>query len=117
MTFVTKLDFLSGLGYHPARTRGAGPVYLISDLGQFDFANGQMRLISYHAGTTPEKIQKRTRFKLDIAPDLMETPAPSEDELHLLRNKIDPLNIRRLELLSGSARRQLLREILVQESI
>ena len=40
---------------------------------------------------------------------------PTPEELHLLREKIDPLGIRSLELLSGTARRQKLREILVQE--
>ncbi|HBX69950.1 MAG TPA: hypothetical protein DEH25_11395 [Chloroflexi bacterium] len=115
VTFVPKLDFLSGLGYHPARRHGAGPQYLISDLGQFDFANGRMRLISYHPGITPEHIQKRTGFELEIAPDLHETQPPTPEELNLLREEIDPLGIRQLELLNGAARRQKLREILVEE--
>ena len=115
VTFVLKLDFLSGLGYHPARTNGSGPQYLITDLGQFDFANGRMRLISYHPGVTPEKVQAKTGFELDIAPDIQETQPPTEAELRLLREEIDPLGIRRLELLSGTIRRQLLHEILAQE--
>lgn len=115
VTFVPKLDFLSGLGYHPGRKRGAGPQYLITDLGQFDFANGRMRLISYHPGTSAERIQKRTGFELEIASDLYETPPPTAEELSLLREEIDPLGIRSLELLSGSTRRQKLREILAQE--
>ena len=115
VTFIPKLDFLSGLGYHPSRKQGAGPRYLVSDLGQFDFAHGRMRLISYHPGVTPERIQKRTGFELEIAPSLHETPPPTPEELHLLREKIDPLGIRSLELLSGSTRRQKLREILERE--
>ena len=43
VTFVEQLDFLSGLGHHPERRRGAGPRYLVSNLGQFDFAFGRMR--------------------------------------------------------------------------
>ena len=74
-----------------------------------------MRLISYHPGVTPERIQKRTGFELEIAPSLHETPPPTPEELHLLREKIDPLGIRSLELLSGSTRRQKLREILERE--
>jgi len=115
VTFVPKLDFLSGLGYHASRTKGDGPQYLVSDLGQFDFANGRLRLISYHPGTTPEQIQKRTGFELEIAPDLHETPLPTADELRLLREEIDPLGIRRLELLSGASRREKLREVMAQE--
>jgi glutaconate CoA-transferase subunit B len=117
VTFVPKLDFLSGLGYHPARTRGSGPKYLVSDLGQFDFAGGKMRLISYHPGTTVERIIKKTNFELQIAADIHETTPPTPAELALLRHEIDPLQIRRLEILSGAARRQLLREILAQEKI
>jgi glutaconate CoA-transferase subunit B len=115
VTFVKKLDFLSGLGYHPARTQGSGPQYLVTDLGQFDFANGRMRLISYHPGVSLKKIQTKTNFELEIAPNLEETPPPTEKELRLLREDIDPLGIRRLELLSGASRRQLLRQILTQE--
>ena len=115
VTFVPQLDFISGLGHHPARKHGAGPQYLITDLGQFDFANGRMRLISYHPGTSIKRIQAKTKFELEIAPDVHETDAPSETELTLIREEIDPLGIRNLELLSGAARRKLLREILIQE--
>ena len=115
VTFVPKLDFLSGLGYHPSRKRGAGPQYLITDLGQFDFANGRMRLITYHPGVEVERIQKRTGFELEISPNLHETPPPTAEELTLLREEIDPLGIRRLELLSGATRNEKLREILAKE--
>jgi len=39
VTFVRELDFLSGLGHQSIRRRGAGPKYLISDLGAFDYKN------------------------------------------------------------------------------
>jgi acyl CoA:acetate/3-ketoacid CoA transferase beta subunit len=115
VTFVPKLDFLSGLGYHPARIHGKGPQYLVTDLGQFDFANGRLRLITFHPGISLKRIQKRTGFELEIAPDLHETPPPTANELGLLRNEVDPLGIRRLELLSGASRREMLREILAKE--
>jgi acyl CoA:acetate/3-ketoacid CoA transferase beta subunit len=116
LTFVSQLDFCSGLGHNPARTLGAGPVYLVSDLGQFDFAHGRMRLTSYHTGITIAQIQSHTGFEIEIAPDVHETLPPSPEEICLLNEKIDPRGIRRLESLSGAARRQLLREILTQEN-
>jgi glutaconate CoA-transferase, subunit B len=116
LTFVPQLDFISGLGHNPARTHGEGPRYLVTDLGQFDFAHGQMRLVSYHPGVEVKKIQARTGFELEIAPDLQETRAPSPEELQLLYEEIDPLGIRRLELLSGAERRQLLHEIIEHEA-
>ena len=115
LTFVPQLDVRSGLGHDPARSRGSGPVYLISDLGQFDYANGRMRLTSYHPGVRPEQIQARTGFELEIAPDLHETPLPTAEELDLLRHEIDPLNIRKLELYGGVQRRELMQSILEQE--
>lgn len=115
VTLVPKLDFLSGLGHTPTRKFGHGPHYLISDLGQFDFANGRLRLTHTHPGVTAQQIQARTGFELEISPDLCETPAPSTEELRLLRHELDPLSIRRLELLSGAERRDLLYSIINQE--
>jgi acyl CoA:acetate/3-ketoacid CoA transferase beta subunit len=121
MTFVPKLDFLSGLGHNPARRTGAGPCFLVTDLGQFDFQGRRdgrpwMRLTSYHPGVDPAKIAAHTGFELEIAPDVHPTPLPDEAELRLLREEIDPLGIRKLEALSGAARRQLLHEIVSTES-
>jgi glutaconate CoA-transferase subunit B len=116
LTFVRQLDFISGLGHNPARTHGEGPRYLVTDLGQFDFADGRMRLTSFHPGVDVKKIQARTGFDLEIARDLQETPAPTPEELQLLYEEIDPLGIRRLELLSGAERRQLLHEIIEHEA-
>jgi glutaconate CoA-transferase subunit B len=115
LTFVTKLDFCSGLGHNPARTRGSGPRYLVSDLGQFDYAHGSMRLTTYHPFTDIDHIQAHTGFELEIAPDVHPTPEPTPQELSLLRETIDSSNIRSLESLSGATRRQLLRQIIQAE--
>jgi len=74
-----------------------------------------MRLYSYHPGVNVAQIQAHTGFELLIAEDVCETPMPSVEELRLLREEIDPLGIRRLEALSGAARRELLRQILSAE--
>jgi hypothetical protein len=74
-----------------------------------------MRLMTYHPGITIEHIQAHTGFKLEVALDVRQTPAPTEEEIRILREEIDPLGIRRLEALSGAVRRQLLREILKKE--
>jgi acyl CoA:acetate/3-ketoacid CoA transferase beta subunit len=116
VTFVERVDFVSGLGHVPHRTHGAGPVYLVTDLGQFDFADGRLRLTSLHAGATLRQVQAKTGFELAAAPDYGETPPPTAEELRLLREAIDPLGVRRLEFLGGSARREALREILTREA-
>ncbi len=117
VAFVEKLDFVSGLGHVADRPLkgGAGPCYLISDLGQFDFANGQMRLTSLHPGVTLERVRAKTGFAFDIAPDCAETPPPTAEDVRLLREAIDPLGVRCLELLGGAARKDALRDILERE--
>ena len=116
VTFAEKIDFISGLGHVSHRKHGQGPRYLISDLGQFDWADGKMRVTSIHPTSTLERIQKKTGFELEIAPDCTETAPPTAEELRLLREEIDPLNVRQLETLGGSARKDLLREILAKEA-
>ena len=117
-TFVELLDFRSGLGHDAARTAGRGPRYLISDLGQFDFSgdDGRMRLLSLHPGVSLRRLQAKTGFDLVIPDHIVETEPPTETELQLLREKIDPLGVRTLETLGGAARRTKLRQILQQEA-
>lgn len=116
-TFVPALDFCSGLGHDPARTAGRGPRYLISDLGQFDFEadTGRMRVLSLHPGVTKKMVQAKTGFPLIFPDPVPKTPPPTPDEVQLLREQIDPLGIRTLEMLPGRARRRKLREILTAE--
>ena len=117
VTFVAKLDFVSGLGHSAARTHGAGPRYLVSDLGQFDFAGGRLRLTSRHPGVTLAQVRAKTGFELEASPDCVETKPPTAEEVRLLREEIDPLGVRRLELLGGAARKAALREILEKEAV
>jgi acyl CoA:acetate/3-ketoacid CoA transferase beta subunit len=116
-TFVPRLDFRSGVGVMDAASGqragvpGPGPRYLVSDLGCFDFVGGRMRLVSYHPGVSVERIQAKTGFPLAVADDLAPTLPPSAEEVRLLRDVVDPLGIRSLEVLSGSERWKKLRQI------
>jgi glutaconate CoA-transferase subunit B len=122
--FVERLDFRSGIGFlsgegeEERRQRGItspGPRYLVSDLGQFDYAHGRMRLISCHPGVSVAEVQARTSFPLEVASDIAETSPPTQEQVRLLREEIDPLGVRRLECLSGGERRAALREIMERE--
>ncbi|MDZ4670698.1 MAG: CoA-transferase [Phototrophicales bacterium] len=115
VTFVKQVDYISGLGHSDKRQRGAGARYLVSDLGEFDWYEGQMRLIRHHPRVSIDRIVAKTGFPLQIAPDIHPIPAPSADEIGLLREVIDPLNIRKLETLGGAERKALLRHIIEQE--
>jgi acyl CoA:acetate/3-ketoacid CoA transferase beta subunit len=114
--FVPQVDFVSGLGHSSARRQGAGPVYLVSNLGQFDWHDGRLRVTSLHPGVNLTQVQAKTGFELLVAPDLGETVPPTAEELRLLREVVDPLGVRKLETLGGAARKALLREILAAEA-
>ena len=115
LIFPEKVDFVSGMGHVPQRKTGGGPRFLITDLGQFDWANGRMRLTTIHPHTDLETIKRKTSFELEIAPDVNSTQPPDQDDIRLLREDIDPLGTRKLETLAGAARKDLLREILRRE--
>jgi acyl CoA:acetate/3-ketoacid CoA transferase beta subunit len=115
--FVEKLDFASSLGHTLDRRHGRGPQYLVSELGQFDFAHGRLRLTHVHPGVTLEDIDRRTGFAVERSSEVAETPPPTERELDLLRTVVDPLNVRQLEFLSGGPRRQALEAILQAEQV
>ena len=111
VAFPKKLDFLSGLGHSKNRTAGSGPQYLVSDLGQFDFPDGKMRLTHFHPGVSVDRVIAKTAFELIISDDLQASALPTESELEILRREVDPLGLRKLETLSGAERRRALRGI------
>ena len=118
LIFPGAVDFVSGIGTQRRRERqAAGPRYLISDLGQFDWANGRMRLTSIHPYTDIETIQAQDRVRTGQSPTTSRpsTPPPDAEDLQLLRRDIDPYGTRKLETLGGAARKRLLREILQRE--
>jgi glutaconate CoA-transferase subunit B len=117
-TFVEKVDLKSGLGHGSSRVAGRGAQYLVSDLGQFDFEpeTGRMRLMSLHEDVPLRRLVAKTGFELIMPDDIPITEPPSELELRLLREQIDPLGVRTLETLGGARRRRKLREILALEA-
>jgi acyl CoA:acetate/3-ketoacid CoA transferase beta subunit len=105
-TFVEKVDFVSGVGYDRARALGprASRFHdihrVVSDKGVFDFetADRTMRLRSIHPGFSVDDVIKSTSFALVIPDHLEETRAPTEAELLLIREIIDPASLGKKEL-------------------
>lgn len=117
VTFVEKIDIRSGIGHHTERKRGVGTKYLVSDLGEFDFHDGKMRLTHLHPGVELKRVIAKTGFELAIKEPIKTTELPDKNEIRLLEQVIDPLGIRRLEFLSGPKRRQAIREIIEMEKV
>jgi acyl CoA:acetate/3-ketoacid CoA transferase beta subunit len=121
-TFVPTEDlfFISGVGFpdgKPSICGGSGPQCVITNLGYLDFEekSKRMRVSSIHPGIDIDTITESTGFELVIPEKVKETKPPTERELKLLREKVDPLRIRKLEVLSGREREELLEEIIYKE--
>jgi glutaconate CoA-transferase subunit B len=121
-TFVPneKLDFVSGVGFSDGKASicgGAGPQSVISNLAYMDFdeQTKSMRLSSIHPGVDLDDVIKSTGFDLIIPDKVQKTKPPTVKEISILREKVDPFKIRKLEILSGKEREELLNEIIQKE--
>jgi glutaconate CoA-transferase subunit B len=105
-TVVARVDFISGVGYTPERGQWLGsygaPTHLVTDLGVFGFDPTTQRMVprTLHPGVSPETVKERTGFPLEILPDIPRTAPPRPEEVAIIR-AADPLEVRKLELLSG----------------
>jgi glutaconate CoA-transferase subunit B len=95
--FPERVDFLTSPGFVDgpgARARlgmpGGGPASVITDLGIYDFDQGEMRLASLHPGCTLERVRASTGWDVKVSPDLRESEPPDEDELRIIRDELDP---------------------------
>lgn len=114
---VNRVDFVSSLGHRPSGPREAGrtgnPTVLVTDLGVFRFDREQgLVCVSLHPGVTSADVGRQSGFPVIMPSQLATTEPPTMDELELLRGTVDPLGLRRLEMVGGRERRQLLRQLL-----
>ena len=98
-SFVDTIDFRTSPGHSgdPAHDAGrgwwgSGPTSVVTDLGTytFDEATGEMTLTTLHPGVTLEQVRDNMGWEPSVAGDLGETPAPSDEELRLIREELDP---------------------------
>lgn len=98
--FVEKVDFLTTPGYLngpearekaglPAET---GPEKVITDLCvmKFDEKLKRMKVESIHPNVTKEQVQENTGFELIWDSKIKESEPPTEEELRILREEVDP---------------------------
>ncbi len=68
-----------------------GPSVIVTTKGMLRFrpTSHEAYLASYHPGLSAEAVAADTGFALDTA-DATQTPVPTADELHILRDVVDP---------------------------
>jgi acyl CoA:acetate/3-ketoacid CoA transferase beta subunit len=73
---------------------------VVSNLGVFDFEGPDhtFRAISLHPGVTPEQVAENTSFEVAGLTDAGVTREPGDDELHLIREVLDPRSLRDREV-------------------
>lgn len=101
--FVDHLDFLTTPGYLTgpgARERaglppGSGPYKVISTLALmgYDPITKRMRVESLHPGVTRQDVIQNTGFEMLFAEPIAVTPEPTDEELRILREEVDPERI------------------------
>jgi acyl CoA:acetate/3-ketoacid CoA transferase beta subunit len=103
---VEEVSVVSGVGYSRAEKLGPNPsryheiVRVVTNLCVCDFDNPekQMQLRSLHPGVTVDDVVAATGFELAVPDDVPESRLPTDDELRLLYEVIDPANERGREV-------------------
>jgi glutaconate CoA-transferase subunit B len=98
--FVEKVSFITSPGYLDgpgARERAGlpantGPYKVITNMAVlgYDEKTKRMRVESIHQGLAFEEVQKNCGFPLLKAEKIVVTPAPTANELRILRTEVDP---------------------------
>lgn len=94
LDFLTTPGFLSGPGAREAAglPNDSGPHRVITDLAILDYHpdTKRMRVKAVHVGHTLDEVTTHTGFELLVSDALMQTLPPTETELRVLREQVDP---------------------------
>src|SRR5690606_451079 len=99
--FPERVDFLTSAGYLSGRAererlglRGRGPVAVVTDIGVMEpDESGELVLTALHPGKSEAQAREKTGWRLRCAAVLKRTAPPTEEELRMLREELDPQGI------------------------
>ena len=70
---------------------GRGPSVVVTDLGIYRFDDsGEMRLESLHPGASLDDVRSTIGWAIKVADVVAATPPPTDEELRLVREELDP---------------------------
>ncbi|MGH2686218.1 MAG: CoA-transferase subunit beta [Actinomycetota bacterium] len=102
--FVEEVDFVSGVGYRRAAEAGVTRWHeirrVVTNKAVLDFETPghTMRVRSIHPGVTIDDVQESTGFELSIPDQIEVTNGPTDGELALIRDVLDPKGLRKTEV-------------------
>ncbi len=101
----SECDMVGSIGYNPARLPKGYQLddidirLVITDLCVMDWKGpkNMLRLVSLHPGISIDQVLENTGFEIHVPENIATTPAPSEEQLQLIR-QLDPENWRAKQL-------------------
>jgi acyl CoA:acetate/3-ketoacid CoA transferase beta subunit len=122
-TLVDKVEFVTGTRWKVGReAREAaglqpGPVIVVTNLAVLvkDEDDAPFRVESVHPGVDVQTVVDNTGFRLDVPSDVPLTAEPTQQQLDLLRGKIDPFGTVKFDFVSGKDRLAYLKDVLDAE--
>ena len=96
-----EVDMVASVGYNPQRLARGWSLdeidirLVVTNLAVLDFGGPahQLRLRTLHPGVSAAQVQEATAFPIHLPDDVVETPAPSAEQLALLA-RLDPHGLR-----------------------
>lgn len=96
--FPETVDFLTSPGYvdgpdgrEDNNLEGGGPSTVITDKAVMGFdEDAEMYVEQLHPGVTREEVQESTGWEIRFGDDVTETVEPTEEEMTLIRDTLDP---------------------------
>jgi glutaconate CoA-transferase, subunit B len=96
-SFPARVDFITSPGFLDdpnARKKlgmpGQGPAMVITDLGCYEFEEGEMVLTSLHPDCTVEQVRENIGWDVRLSKHLKTTREPNAEELRIIREQLDP---------------------------
>jgi len=96
--FVKKVHYLTSPGWlggcnsrEKSGLQRGGPIAVVTNLGvmKFDELTKEMYLAEYYPGVTIDQIIENTSFEINVS-GATESTSPSQEELRILREEVDP---------------------------
>jgi len=96
--FPEKVDFITSAGFLTGRierektgVRGKGTQGVVTNLGILEpDQSGELTLTALHPGASVEQVRENTGWNLKISENMQYTNPPTDEELRILREELDP---------------------------